>query len=290
MTDQRTIAIIGLGMIGASLAAALRATSSPRTKIIGYDQQPQVIEKCHERDWITKRAESLQDAIMPADVILLCTPVTAIISAIEQIADAGKPEALIIDVGSSKQTIINAMVQLPSTMFAVGGHPMTGALTAGLTNPDPRLFHDTIFVLTPAQRANDTQAIAKARQLVLAIGAQPLLMDADEHDHTIAYISHIVPIIPRVLVSTAENTHDKYIWQLAAGGFREITRDTSKPLGFWFDVLAHNSQYTARALRDVSDELRRVADLIDAQDQDGIQQWSAQLRQIWLNRYQDNED
>ncbi|MCA9887039.1 MAG: prephenate dehydrogenase/arogenate dehydrogenase family protein [Anaerolineae bacterium] len=276
------ISIIGLGLIGASLATCLKASNAEAT-LIGYDQSEQATISALAKGTIDQAATTVEEAIADADMVILAVFVEAIKHILADIGPMLKPGAIVLDVGSTKAQIVEAMNLLPNAVQAVGGHPMTGRLTQGVDTASANLFQGRIFALCPTQHTTvDTKNIITG--FVESLGAQPLWLDAYKHDEYVAMVSHLSRLLP-IAVITAADQKDDLIWQLAAGSFRETTRLASEPLGFWRDVFATNPAGIATTLRDVAAQLEHFAQLIEANDIDSIADQSQQAEQIWQRLY-----
>jgi prephenate dehydratase/prephenate dehydrogenase len=285
-SSKPSVAILGLGLIGGSLAAALRRAGY---RVTGWDLRPAPLHNAVENRYITSIAKTIEEAVIHADLVILAMYIGGIIEALEKIGPLLKPGALVLDVGSTKAHIVAAMNRLPEHVYAVGGHPMTGKETAGVEGIDPDLFRDRIFVLTPTERTT-SEAMRRAADMLTAIHARPIIMSATEHDQLAAVVSHLVRLVPIALIQSALSTGNEAIWHLAAGGFRESTRAVTAPLGFWDDVFATNPHGIAQALRGLSRELDTLADAFDRDDIDAIRQTNQRAAHIWHQLYGDKGD
>ena len=276
-------AIIGLGLIGASFGAALRRVAG-YDQVLGWDQNPQAGQDALARDCITALADTREAAVADADLVVLAIYVGGILETLPAIAPLLKPGCTVLDVGSTKARIVEQMNQLPEQIIAVGGHPMTGRMTTGIHEADASLFAGRIFVLTPTLRS-DAHALEAASALLRQIGAEPLIMEAEQHDRLVAIVSHLSRLIPIALLSVTRAESDDRVWKLAAGGFRESTRPASQDLGFWADVFSTNSQGIPQALRALSQELENLATAVETGDMDALQRANDLAQADWLRRY-----
>ena len=187
-----------------------------------------------------------------------------------------------MDVGSTKQIICKAMSQLPEHVQVIGGHPMCGKESSGLTMAEPDLYQDKVFVLAPLPRTSET-ALERARHFVRILGARPLVLDAQRHDRMVAAISHLPYMLSVALVSGAEDfvNGDKLAWQLAAGGFRDTSRVAGGSLPMMLDILATNREPILEALGHAQDTLAKLTQLL----QDGdLQQMEQELAKARIRR------
>ncbi|MEO0558454.1 MAG: prephenate dehydrogenase/arogenate dehydrogenase family protein [Bacteroidota bacterium] len=237
----RRIALIGTGLIGGSLGLAIRRRHSEAV-IIGYD--PQSAQRALDREACTSIADTLDGAIMDADIVVLATPVGLLPDLLRRVSGLVSPDALITDVGSVKGPLDAAARQLDLADQFVGGHPMAGAENGGIDHADALLFENAVYVLCPLPGQS---VHPKALWLVDAVGARPAVLDADRHDQLVATVSHLPQLVAVALVETAAAVGDDAL-ALAAGGFRDMTRIASSPFGLWGDIYGANASAVDHAL------------------------------------------
>ncbi|NVK39948.1 MAG: bifunctional prephenate dehydrogenase/3-phosphoshikimate 1-carboxyvinyltransferase [Oceanospirillaceae bacterium] len=235
------ILIVGLGLIGGSLAKALRERRYCRT-VIGYDRNAEELEAGLALGVIDEAASDLVSAVSRADIVVLAVPVKATDAVLAEIRPALKPETLLTDVGSTKGNVVEAaravFGELPPTF--VPGHPIAGSEKSGVAAADAQLFerHKVILTLTETSSAKATLAIARMWQ---ATGAEVLQMELARHDEVLAATSHLPHLLAFSLVDTlaaeAENTD---IFRYAAGGFRDFTRIAASDPTMWHDICLAN--------------------------------------------------
>ncbi|MBI3915222.1 MAG: prephenate dehydrogenase, partial [Chloroflexi bacterium] len=182
------VAIVGLGLMGGSLALALRATNACR-KIIAIDRDDATLARAHARNAADETSAQLE-LIGNADLIVLATPVRAILALLPRIGDLARDGAVVMDLGSTKGKIVHAMEFLPATLQPIGAHPMCGKERAGFDAADAELFRGATFVLTPPARTSP-ETLALAQSLAQTIGALPRVLDAARHDKIVAAVSHL---------------------------------------------------------------------------------------------------
>jgi prephenate dehydrogenase len=238
------IAVIGPGLIGHSITlAALRA--DPRT---------QIIEVEHGQPIAGARG---------ADVIVLATPVDAILRIIHEHADILQ-DSTVIDTGSTKRAILRAAVDVGLDRF-VGGHPMAGGSTAGSVAARADLFDGKPWFLVPVTPATD--AISVATAFVQRLGAKPLVMtdDGTEHDRVMAAVSHLPQVVASALMILAADSAGAHLsW--AGAGLRDTTRLAQSSASMWQSILATNADQLAPLLRALATELTALADQLDDPD------------------------
>ncbi len=221
------VAILGLGLIGASLGMALRDSGVART-VAGYDVSADIAPRARERGAVDVACDSLAEAVTGADLVVLAAPPGALRDLFAAIAPYLTAEAIVTDVASTKEMVTRwAWEFLPRPQRYVGGHPMAGKELSGLDAADATLLRGCTWCLTPtAQTAPD--ALARIERLLIALGARPLTLAPDAHDAAVAAISHLPLLAATALMLTA--TGDS-TWAeastLAAGGFRDTTRVAS---------------------------------------------------------------
>jgi prephenate dehydrogenase len=265
MREQVKIcAVVGIGLIGASLAAALKEANICQ-EVIGVDIDESSLVRAKEKELID-RILPLLDAVREADLIILATPVRQIINILKEIEPWVRPGTIIMDTGSTKASVVAAMNTLPEHIQAIGGHPMTGAATAGLDDASAKMFNGRVFVLTPTQRTNEATQIF-AENLVQRIGARLIVVDADHHDRAAAIISHLPRLLSVALLNTAYVGKDELAWTLAAGGFCESTRKANENIPMWVDVLLTNQKGIIAAIHAFQDCLEEMAQHIEEGDE-----------------------
>lgn len=267
-----TIAIIGLGLIGGSLALALK-TRNPSQKIIGITRTRATLDAALARGAIDTASDQLQ-AARDADIIVPGAPVRTILQQIPQLAGIARDAALILDMGSTKRAIVQAMNQLPERLTAVGGHPMCGKEVAGFDAAEANLYQDKIFVLTKTERTTPG-AFENARALARSIGSRVVELDAARHDEIVAAISHLPYLVASNLVNTVNDfaQGDSQVWQIAAGGFRDTTRVAASDVQMMLDIVLTNSENVADLMRQYSRRFGALADAVYDGDEKTLREW-----------------
>ena len=262
---NKSIAIIGLGLMGGSMALALRARKSC-AKIIAIDHNEATCAQALARGAVDEASDDLS-AIASADLIVLATPVRAIIELLPRVGDLARDGAIVIDLGSTKRAIGQAMENLPARVQVIGGHPMCGKESSGFAAADANLFHDAIFALTPLARTSTT-TLAFAQSLIETIGARPLVIDAERHDKIVAATSHLPYVIAAALMSTADemSRNEELLFRLAASGFRDTSRLAASDPTMMIDILLTNRADIIKLLGQYSAQLNELTHLIDRAD------------------------
>ncbi|GIV81218.1 MAG: hypothetical protein KatS3mg051_0572 [Anaerolineae bacterium] len=249
-----TVHIVGLGLMGGSLAMALRGKVG---RLTAEDIAPDVIEDATARGVIDGAG-----TVNEADLVVLAVPTHLIIRLIPQLP--ARPGALVIDLGSTKTRICQALDRLPPEVMAVGGHPMCGLAENGYRNAIPTLYQGARFVLCETRRTTD-EARLIAEALVRAVGAHPLWMDRARQDRLTALTSHLPHLLSFALMRLAMDgaAEDSALLELAAGGFDGATRlartDAAMIVGM-FSTNADLLRETAARLRAHLDRLEALLD------------------------------
>jgi prephenate dehydrogenase len=250
----RRVAIVGLGLIGGSIACGLRARR-PDIALIGVDW-PDILALARRRHLIDDARASLAD-LADAEVVILATPVASIIDLIGLAGQARLP-AVITDVGSTKRRILAAAEQSGLDRF-VGGHPMAGAEHGGLDRARPDLFEGRPWFFT----GGDAAAASEVRGLAATLGARPEPIDAVTHDRTMAYVSHLPQLLATALMFVAAEAVGETALRLSGPAFADMTRVAASSADVWQGILETNADFIAQAIASISGKLPTEAELRD---------------------------
>ncbi len=274
--------IIGLGLMGGSLALALKAHGIGR-QVWGVTRRSAIIDRALEMGAIDRGTTDAMEGVTEADIVVLATPVRTIVELLHQIGPHLKAGCLVLDLGSTKRAIVEAMASLPAGVEPVGGHPMCGKEVAGIWAAEASLYEGAIFPLVPLERTS-SEALALAECLVESIGATPLIIDARRHDRLVAAISHLPYLTAVMLVSAAAEVarEDPLAWPLAASGFRDTSRLAASDVTMMHDILLTNREHVGEMLHRYRRHLSRVIELIENGDEDKLR---AVLEQAWQDRH-----
>lgn len=240
--EINNISIIGLGLIGGSLAKALKERINI-TEIKAVDISKQNINQALSEGYITKGYTELNDNIYNSDLIFICTPVKNAIEYIKQLSSKVSDNCIITDVASTKSEIVNFINSMDNPPRFIGGHPMAGTEKSGFASSLSHLFENAYYILTPTIRTSETD-IDIMIKIIKKIGGIPIITDADEHDFITAAISHVPHIIASALVNLVGKLDypDGKMQTLAAGGFKDITRIASSSPEMWENIVLSNKQ------------------------------------------------
>lgn len=237
-----TFGFIGLGLIGGSLAKALKR-ANPNCTIMAYTRTEHTSAMALEAKAIDTICTSPSDtAFALCDMIFLCAPVGSNIEALKQLKDIVREDCILTDVGSVKTEIHVAAHELGLDGRFIGGHPMTGSEKSGFAYAVPHLFENSYYIITPSEGAPETN-ITAYRELAASVGAIPVVLDYRQHDFITAAISHLPHVIAASLVNTVHDLDSKeeLMKMLAAGGFKDITRIASSSPEMWEQICVSNS-------------------------------------------------
>ncbi|WP_027966671.1 bifunctional prephenate dehydrogenase/3-phosphoshikimate 1-carboxyvinyltransferase [Halomonas halocynthiae] len=288
LVDEKRVLIVGLGLIGGSLAAALRAdktsgdaeaetaTLPGRVNIVACDADPDEVAQGIAMGLIDGGDVRLSHALLDGvSMIVLAVPVMAmrgVLHALAPLLESASPELVITDVGSTKSTMVNDAVAVfgavPNNM--VLGHPIAGSEKSGVAAATANLFERHKVILTPNEHT-DPQAIARVMALWQAAGADVLEMDVSHHDQVLARTSHLPHFLAFSLVDTLARQDDRLdIFRYAAGGFRDFTRIAGSDPVMWRDVFMANQEALLDALSDFEAGIARLRQAVEQRDGDAM--------------------
>ncbi len=272
------ITIIGVGLLGGSLALALRAAAFP-CELTGYDRDTTLAQALRD-GLLDHAAASLREACSSADLVLLCTPVGAILNLLPEVAAAVPAHTVVSDFGSTKRAIVQRGTQLLGSRF-IGGHPMAGRETSGLQHASPTLFQDRGWILIGEQ-----QHAAPLLAVIAAAGAHPLWMSPDQHDHVLALLSHLPQLLSTALASQLADVFAATPDQLRAAGpgVRDMTRLAASSYALWRDILLTNSDEIDAALSALQQQLDFMRQHLRTREMESLFQQGAQLRSLLSGR------
>ncbi len=267
LTEAR-IAILGLGLMGGSLAMALQGHCE---SLSGADPDPETVALARQRKIVDRCSTDPGDILPDSNVIVLAAPVGVIPELIHDLPGLHPGKAIVLDFGSTKAEIVQAMETLPPRFDPLGGHPMCGKEKLSLANADPGIFRGAPFAFTPLERTSP-QARAFVEQLALTIGAHPLWLDPLTHDRWTASTSHL-PYLLSVALAWATPPESA---PLIGPGFRSATRLAATPASMMLDVLITNRANLQQALAQLRRQLDDVEQILAEGDDVSLQAWLEQ--------------
>ena len=256
--QDSTVAIIGLGLMGGSLALALKKHCRA---IYGIDSHRATLELALSKN-IVDRADIDPAKLLPeADLIILATPVPAILALLLRLPDLMPNPCILFDLGSTKSHILEAMSRLPERFDPIGGHPICGKEKLSLENAEGGLFQSAPFVLAALSRTT-SRAYQAAQQIILAVGAQAIKMDAAEHERVLAFTSHLPFLVASALAASAPEEAVK----LVGSGFRSTSRLAGTPSSMMLGVLESNRENVLAAIGRLQNELTAFESALSSKD------------------------
>ena len=252
------VGIVGLGLIGGSIALAARQIW-PAALVIGVDRKD-VLERAMVLHAIDVAAD---DPVVLADVdlVILAAPIQQNLEILATLPDNVMSSAVITDTGSTKRTIVEAAASLPQRFTFIGGHPLGGAARAGIEHARPDMFTGRPWLFTPAAR-QDPQSLEKLKSFVLGLGAVPRPLSPEDHDRLLAFISHLPQLTVSALMHVVGQAAGQDGLALSGRGLQDTTRLASSPAGIWKEVCATNADQVGAALHSLIDVLQQIrADL-----------------------------
>ncbi|HLX76750.1 MAG TPA: prephenate dehydrogenase [Terriglobales bacterium] len=267
MNSIRQITIVGTGLIGGSFALAARQAGFSG-RVVGCDREP-VLEQAGKRGAIDAGFSDPAEAARGADVILLATPVGAIIDLIERIGPTAPPHSLLTDVGSTKAEIAaraRAVFGQQAGQRFLPGHPMAGREQGGIENADAGLFRGAVWATTPL--AEISTLAAEFLELVVSMGARVLSMDVERHDRLCAWLSHLPQMVATTLAAglAEEFGADPQALELAGPALREMTRTAASPYGMWRDIALTNRNNLQEALLQLEQRLAHLRENLSTRE------------------------
>lgn len=247
----KTLSVVGLGLIGGSIALAVRERW-PGVRIAGVDRKA-VLAHALGSGAIDRSADSAAD-VADADLIILAAPVRQNLKLLAEIAQRLPSTTIVTDVGSTKQSIVNAAAALSCTGSFVGGHPIGGAEQGGFGFARPDLFRHRPWIFTPGPSTPAT-VLERVFDFARGLGARPSSMDAAEHDRVMAFLSHLPQLAASALMDVIGSSAGEKGLRLAGRGLVDTTRLASSPPDTWRDVCATNAQAVGEALDVLIDRL-----------------------------------
>jgi prephenate dehydrogenase len=249
------IAVVGLGLIGGSIALAAKR-AWPTALVLGVDRK-EVLELAVRLHAVDVAAAELF-LLSEADLVILAAPVRQNVSLLEQLDDYVAVPAIVTDTGSTKRSILQAARCLPERLTFIGGHPVAGAARGGLERAHPDLFRGHPWLLTPP--GGDGSALEKLSAFVKGLGAIPHVIDPAKHDRMLAFLSHLPQLTASALMDAVGEAVGAEGLALAGRGLADATRLASSPPEIWRDIAATNADELAPALEALIGVLQDLRD------------------------------
>jgi prephenate dehydrogenase len=268
----RQLCIIGVGLIGGSLARALRAAGACG-EIVGCGRDPAHLQQAVDLGVIDRFETDIATAVQGADMVIVAVPVGAMSVVFSALKDKLPDDAVLTDAGSAKGSVIAAVEQafgrVPENF--VPGHPIAGVEQSGVAASLPDLYRNRRVILTPLSNT-DRAAVGRVRAMWEAAGASVVEMEAAHHDEVLAATSHLPHVLAFALVESLARLHDKReIFEYAAGGFRDFTRIASSDPVMWRDICLANSDAILAMIERFTTDLHVLADAVREHDSEKLQ-------------------
>lgn len=258
--------IVGVGLLGGSIGMALRARKLAR-QVIGFSPRGNSLEVALKHYAIDTCATSLSEACRGADLAIICTPVQSVADFARQCFELMPSGALITDVGSTKQSIVESVAQSPAASSFVGSHPLAGSEKSGVEHARESLLDRKLVIVTPDHNSDESRVLT-TEQLWQSLGARTLRMSPTEHDSAVARISHL----PHILASALAAATPAELLPLAASGWRDTTRVASGGAELWRQILEENQQPIVAVLEEFSHDLQQWLAALKSTDGNKLEQ------------------
>jgi len=276
------VALIGIGLIGSSLARVLRRDRLAG-EIVACARNPATRDKALELGLADRATEDAAEAVRDADLVVLATPLSAYAAIGARIAPALRPGAIVTDVGSVKQAVIRDLQpSLPASVHFIPGHPVAGTEHSGPESGFAELFRDRWCILTPLP-ATDPAALARLTALWEQAGMRVVTMDPEHHDKVLAMTSHLPHVIAYTIVGTATDLEDSLkseVIKFSAGGFRDFTRIAGSDPVMWRDIFLNNREAVLEMLQRFSEDLTALQRAIRWGEGDKLEELFSRTRAI----------
>lgn len=271
--ESITFGFIGLGLIGGSIARAIRE-KMPSSKIVAYDINAEALSLAQKEGVADITVSSINESFSACDYLFLCAPVRRNDENLQAVKKVLSPDCLLTDVGSVKTGIHRAVKEAGLESQFIGGHPMAGSERVGFVNSKALLLQNAYYILTPTTEVPSGKVEAY-RNLVETLGALPLVLSCEQHDYATAAVSHLPHVIAASLVNLVRDSDspDGIMKQIAAGGFKDITRIASSSAAMWQQICLTNTENVKKLLSDYINALCEIREQLDSSDEDALYQF-----------------
>ncbi len=284
---NKTVAIIGFGLLGTSLGMALKGGKYIR---VGWSRRPESRKQALKTNVVDKVFENPEDAVSNADITVICLPVPMIIEFCAKFAKFWKKGAIVTDVGSVKEKIVRAVSPVlgRNGVFFIGSHPMAGSEQSGAEAAEADLYEDAMVFLTPSLKT-PAKVVKETADLWKSAGARILEIDSRKHDMTVAHTSHVPHILATILTLTALGDVKTRSQREngCAGGFRDTTRIASSAPQMWREIIENNREAVLRTIGEFEQNLKSFRENIRKAEYSKLEeklQSAKDLRDAWLTR------
>lgn len=270
---KHKIGFIGLGLIGGSIAKAIRQYY-PDYEIVAFDKNKESLALATQESMIDVAATTIDNNFQNCNYIFLCAPVAYNTAYLKQLTEYLNDDCILTDVGSVKTNIHEEVQNLGIGKYFIGGHPMAGSEKSGYSNSKAMLIENAYYILTPTPQVAE-EKVQTYEKFVESLKALPVILDYQLHDQITGTISHLPHIIASSLVNFVKthDTHDEMMKNLAAGGFKDITRIASSSPTMWQHICLKNKDNISQILASYIKYLEEVKSMIDCGDGQAIYDW-----------------
>lgn len=257
MSKVKSIAVIGLGLIGGSILKGLKGKGY---KLFGIARREETLNIALKENLISEGSTNIELAV-DADIIFVCTPINKVIETIESLSSKVNEQTIITDAAGIKADIVNFVNKSSNPIRFIGGHPMAGTENKGIESSEYNLFDGAKWVLSPSIHSNNDD-FEKLSSVIQQLGAKIIISDPDIHDKAVACISHMPLLLSHALFGTVENLSDKEIRELslllASSGFRDMTRLAATNPELSKDMIIKNKQNIIESVKIFKDYLCKL--------------------------------
>ncbi|MBI4130412.1 prephenate dehydrogenase/arogenate dehydrogenase family protein [Candidatus Roizmanbacteria bacterium] len=271
---MQRVTIIGLGLMGGSIGLWLKK-KRPSIPIVGYSRKKDTRDDAVGLKAIDNAANSIEEAVRYADLIIIATPIDQIVQTVKKIIPFTQPDSVITDIGSVKGSIVDALRDIPNF---IGGHPMTGKETRGLPNASADIFEHCTWVLTPTPKTLGNK-LKTLQSFLKQLDVNTVIMNASLHDAVVAEISHVPALIATILMQSATDAGN---WEraekLAAMGFRDTTRLAGSDPELTTAFCMHNRKNVLGSLERFDKQLKILKKLIEEGDTQKLKSYFSNIQ------------
>jgi prephenate dehydrogenase len=266
------ITVVGLGLIGGSLALALKESKQVKT-VVGIDPNDDSIKYAFNNGIIDEGSSDINEVITDSDIIVISNYVGMIVDTAKSIAKIATDGSIITDVGSVKSSVVSRIeTDLPDNLHFVGGHPIAGTENSGVQFADSNLFIDRRCILTPTDKT-DFEAKSNVKSMWELVGSHVYEMDPETHDHIFGIVSHLPHVVAYSLMNSVLNAQDsEQLMDFAGGGLKDYTRVAASSPEMWTEIFKANKAQLLKAISSFKISLEEIEASIENDDFDGLRE------------------
>jgi prephenate dehydrogenase len=282
MKNADQVTIIGLGLIGGSLASVIKDKNLVR--VVGYARRDETVQKALKRGIIDEGYTNLKDSIKNSSIIVVCTPIDSIVEIVNKVIEYVEQEVVIVDVASTKESIVHELSDnLPDGITYIGGHPMAGSERTGIDAADKNIFKDANFILTPYKNVNN-QKLLKLNNFIEKLGMKVKYLSPQQHDSAVAAVSHLPYLMATNMINTIDNHDDSDTFlDIASTGFKDTTRVASSSAVWGKNICLTNRKEILNMIGAYRDNLDYLESLIKLKKEDELVKYFESAKKIRNN-------